>query len=243
MSSEDFRHRDQILLSIGLVTISFLYGIPLIDIANTQDVLHSLVGKPNSCEELSSSDSAEAIIFLSAGNDNIKNTEPNYHEKRRMDAVVYEYLRLLESGTPPRVIILALDDGIIKNHKVRNYIQTITSKNSPETAMPNDLFVTIHAEHTDTSLVEARKVLDSLGITGPIAVVTSEPHVNRARYNSCRYDILGYTLSADKVISTSDPDTYKQMERLKQLRSYKIAWAIEQAKLLSWMWRPNNLGD
>ncbi len=242
MSPEQAEIRRQLFISIGALGVAFLVGIPWMDLENTHKVIQALSGSPVSCELDVSIADAQAIVLLSAGKEKDNQAEPNYQEKRRMDALVYEYLQLLENGTPPRVIILALDDGPEKNYRVRNYIQKKAAKNRPGTEISNNLFITVHAEHTDTSLYEVGQVLDAQGITGPVAIVTSEPHVNRARYNACRRGINGYTLSADKVIAANDSDTRQQMERLKRLPSYERAWIIEKAKIASWMWRPNNLG-
>lgn len=242
MSPEQAEIRKQLFISVGALATAFFVGIPWIDLANTHNVIEALSGRTVTCGQDVSMGNPEALILLSAGNDKVKQAEPNYHEKRRMDALVYEYLQLLENGTPPRVIILALDDGIVKNYRVRNYIQKAVAKHMPGTEISNELFITVHAGHTDTSLREIRQTLDSQDIIGSVAIVTSEPHVNRARYNTCRRGINGYTLSADQLVSANDPDTFQQMQRLKRLPSYERAWIIEKAKILSWMWRPNNIG-
>lgn len=243
MNVEKSETRKQLLIAIGSLAIAFFTGIPWMDLHNTHDVYRAFMGRPVSCELQAEYAYPQAIALLSAGNERGNQTEPNYHEKRRIDAVVYEYLRLLENGTPPRAIILALDDGIEKNYKVRNRIQVIAAKHNSQTEIPNDLFITVHAQHTDTSLAAVSQVLESEDIDGPVAIITSDPHINRARYNTCRRGINGYVVSANEVLASTDIDTHRQMERLKNLPSYKLAWAIEKAKILSWMWRPTNIGS
>lgn len=241
MKNPEVELRKQLLVSIGVLSTAFILGVPWMDLRNTHDVYSALIGRPVSCESSSPPGEPEAFLLLSAGNDNVQQSEPNYHEKRRMDALVYQYLALLENGIPPRAIVLALDDGVVKNNRVRNYIQLKTGKLKPDTEIPNDLFITVHADHTDSSLVTASQVLDEEGIYGLVAVVTSEPHVQRARYNSCRRGVNGHILSADQILEANDPDTFLQMQKMKRLPSYRKAWAIEKVKLLSWLWRPNNL--
>lgn len=238
MHKENSKDREQLLISIGLLSLSFLCGIPWIDIGNTNDALSALTNRAVSCDAVDYAEPPETLVLLSAGNETKNNSEPNYHEKRRVDALVYTYLELLQQGTPPRSIILALDDGIEKEFKIRNLIQRQIAKNSPGTELDNEIFTIVHADHTDSSLVAVGDILVQTGSYDPIAIITSEPHVNRVRYNSCLRKLPATVINADKVISINDPDTYAQMKKLKQLPSYQWAEAIEQVKILYWMYRP-----
>lgn len=242
MKVELSEKQTQLLISLGLVAATFILGIPWIDLDNSEATLAAVAGIPKPCLTVDPNEPVVALVLLSAGYEREELTEPNYPEKRRIDALVYQYLELLSRGTPPRVIILALDDGITKTYKVRNRIQIVTDKIQPGTEIPNNTFYTVHADHTDTSIVAVASLLEELRLEGPVSFVTSEPHVNRALYNSCRHlPGRASVISADQVLALKDPDTFQQMEALKKQRSYKYASSIEKAKILTWLWRPNNI--
>lgn len=239
MNPENKLSRRDVLKEIGWIVTVIVATPPLLDIRNTLNAVHGIVGKPVSCmttERENLSFNADAIVVPGAGifKTNTGELEPDYCGKMRLDAAAIAYCRQMA----PVIVLLngrkdPHEDRDTERHYLANAINKLRGDNA-ELLSPT-IFTENDSVNTATNMAKLSEIALSHRIKTAL-VVTNRFHAPRATLYACANGrVQARSLNAEDLIIDQFPERAVEIKewyrsdyirRMNVMEKLKIALAI-----------------